>query len=223
MKNTFFAQRLKEARTSQNLTQAELAKKAGVTAATVSAYESANGTKGKNPSLENAEKLANALGVSLDWLCARSVNNSNIQITDFLRMLVKLSEQSIVRVDKIDLTHREAFKAYPSIAETIDFDEYYMLRNLDETDGVKFEYWRNVVGFGNNQIDYFLDKWAEMEKLRDNRTIDDELYNFWLEKQFLEIDKKQKQDEDFYNEIMNANANTEDKATQGGENNVNNP
>ena len=28
MKNTFFAQRLKEARTSQNLTQAELAKKA---------------------------------------------------------------------------------------------------------------------------------------------------------------------------------------------------
>lgn len=223
MKNTFFAQRLKEARTSQNLTQAELAKKAGVTAATVSAYESANGTKGKNPSLENAEKLANALGVSLDWLCARSVNNSNIQITDFLRMLVKLSEQSIVRVDKIDLTHREAFKAYPSIAETIDFDEYNMLRDLEETNGVKFEYWRNVVGFGNNQIDYFLNKWAEMEKLRNNRTIDDELYNFWLEKQFLEIDKKQKQDEDFYNELLNANANTEDKATQGGENNGNNP
>lgn len=223
MKNTFFAQRLKEARTSQNLTQAELAKKAGVTAATVSAYESANGTKGKNPSLENAEKLANALGVSLDWLCARSVNNSNIQITDFLRMLVKLSEQSIVRVDKIDLTHREAFKAYPSIAETIDFDEYNMLRDLEETNGVKFEYWRNVVGFGNNQIDYFLNKWAEMEKLHNNRTIDDELYNFWLEKQFLEIDKKQKQDEDFYNELLNANTNTEDKATQGGDTDVNNP
>ena len=62
-----------------------------------------------------------------------------------------------------------------------------------------------------------------MEKLRNNRTIDDELYNFWLEKQFLEIDKKQKQDEDFYNELLNANANTEDKATQGGENNGNNP
>lgn len=223
MKNTFFAQRLKEARTSQNLTQAELAKKAGVTAATVSAYESANGTKGKNPSLENAEKLANALGVSLDWLCARSVNNSNIQITDFLRMLVKLSEQSIVRVDKIDLTHREAFKAYPNIAETIDFDEYNMLRDLEKTNGVKFEYWRNVVGFGNNQIDYFLNKWAEMEKLHNNRTIDDELYNFWLEKQFLEIDKKQKQDEEFYNEMMNANTNTEDKTTQGGDTDVNNP
>lgn len=223
MKNTFFAQRLKEARTSQNLTQAELANKAGVTAATVSAYESANGAKGKNPSLENAEKLANALGVSLDWLCARSANNSNIQITDFLRMLVKLSEQSIVRVDKIDFTHYEAFKTYPNIAQTIDFDEYNMLRDLDESQNVTFEYWRNVVGFGNNQIDYFLDKWAKMEKLRNNRTIDDELYNFWLEKQFLEIDKKQKQDEEFYNELMNANTNTEDKEMQGGGTDVNNP
>lgn len=62
-----FAKRLREARQKAGLTQAELAKKADTTAATVSSYES-TGTI-KKASLDLAISFAEALGVSLDWLC----------------------------------------------------------------------------------------------------------------------------------------------------------
>ncbi len=67
--DNIFAKRLKEARLSAGLKQSDLAEKAGITAASISAYESTDLTKGKNPSLENAKAIAKALNVSLDWLC----------------------------------------------------------------------------------------------------------------------------------------------------------
>lgn len=65
---TIFAKRLKEARIKAGMTQADIAAKTNMTAASISAYENADGTKGKNPSLENAKAIAESLGVSLDWL-----------------------------------------------------------------------------------------------------------------------------------------------------------
>ena len=91
MNNTIFAERLKEARTAAKLTQSELSKKADVAAATISAYESADGTKGKNPSLDNAQKLANALNVSLDWLSGRVSTNEN-NTKAFLLCFIQLFE-----------------------------------------------------------------------------------------------------------------------------------
>ena len=95
---TLFAKRLKDARIKAGLTQGELSKKAGMTAASVSAYESSDGTKGKNPSLENAKSLAEALGVSLDWLCGMSEKpqdcenfiQDTMSLRDLLRCLVPL-------------------------------------------------------------------------------------------------------------------------------------
>lgn len=66
-----FARRLRKARERAKLRQCDLSEKAGVTAATISAYESYDGSKGKRPSLDNALKLATALNVSLDWLCGQ--------------------------------------------------------------------------------------------------------------------------------------------------------
>lgn len=62
------AQRIKSLRLSLKLTQREFAKKAGCTAATLSAYE--NGSK--SPSLEIVKGIAEAFNISIDWLCGLS-------------------------------------------------------------------------------------------------------------------------------------------------------
>lgn len=60
-----FSDRIKRSRQSQKMNQKQLAQKAGLTGTTISSYEQGN----KSPTLENAVKLAHALGCSLDWLC----------------------------------------------------------------------------------------------------------------------------------------------------------
>ena len=68
-----FSERLKAARTAKHISQADLAKAVGVSAATISSYETVNGAK--IPSLDKAEAIANELGVSLDWLCGHETND----------------------------------------------------------------------------------------------------------------------------------------------------
>lgn len=96
---TTFAKRLKEARLKAGLTQAELAKKANTTAATISSYESVGGVK--KASLDLAMSFAKALNVSLDWLCGiddKIINTTNItdfSAKDYLYSLVRtISEMS---------------------------------------------------------------------------------------------------------------------------------
>ncbi len=224
MNTTIFAQRLKEARTAAKLTQAELCKMSGVTAATISAYESADGSKGKNPSLDNALKLAQALGISLDWLCGSIVSKPQIQITDFLKMLVKLDENiTPVSVDKVDFVGTDIQKILPDAYNLISIDDWLEAQSIANDIHEKFSYLLYPISFNDWRINGFLQGWENMRKLYHNRTIDKDLYEIWLEKQYAEIDKKQKQDEEFYNELLNANANTEDTATQGGDTDVNNP
>lgn|SRR6056297_3308929 len=59
-----FAQRLKKARTDKGLSQTELAKQVGIHYTQIGRYE----TKGAQPSADVLSKLANALGVSSDFL-----------------------------------------------------------------------------------------------------------------------------------------------------------
>ncbi len=90
MSEYIFPKRLKEARQNKGLNMAELAEKTGITASAISSYERAeeNGkTKPKIPSIENAMKLAIALGVSIDWLCgidsiSENSNYSEMQIAE---------------------------------------------------------------------------------------------------------------------------------------------
>lgn len=62
---SIFAVRIKELRTSLNMTQRDFAGFIGCTAATLSAYE--NGAK--SPSLEIVKTIAQKCNVSIDWLC----------------------------------------------------------------------------------------------------------------------------------------------------------
>lgn len=70
-----FAKRLKQARQAKGLTQRQLAEKAGTTQNTISTYEK-NGQK-QFPSVTMAAKLADALEVSIDWLCGRTDNQES--------------------------------------------------------------------------------------------------------------------------------------------------
>lgn len=62
-----FSQRLKKLRTDKHLTQAQVAKRVGVTASMVSSYE----TDIRLPSYEVMIRLADLFGVSVDYLLGR--------------------------------------------------------------------------------------------------------------------------------------------------------
>lgn len=59
-----FKERLKDLRETKELTQAQLAKRLGVTRATISGYE----TKGNQPDQERLIQLSDVLEVSIDYL-----------------------------------------------------------------------------------------------------------------------------------------------------------
>jgi len=63
-----FAQRLRQARKEKKMTQAELAEKIGMTQGGYTSYEIAR----REPSIKGLVNLADALNVSLDWLCGRT-------------------------------------------------------------------------------------------------------------------------------------------------------
>ena len=89
-----FPTRLKQAREAAGLKQNQLAEMIGVTAQTISAYESTKENKGKTPALDKATHLAALLGVSLDWLCGsqKSMSNSDedINLEQFFKKFVNL-------------------------------------------------------------------------------------------------------------------------------------
>lgn len=60
--------RIKETRTKRKMTQAEIAEKLGIWQTAYSHYE----TGARDISLEMASKIADILGVSLDYLAGRS-------------------------------------------------------------------------------------------------------------------------------------------------------
>lgn len=96
-----FSERLKTVRTKKGLSQADLAKMIGVSSATISSYETANGAK--IPSLNKAEAIAETLEVSLDWLCGLTAPDSQEQSTiDVLKGLA-----DAIGVLKLDVNYFE--------------------------------------------------------------------------------------------------------------------
>lgn len=204
MDNNIFSKRLKEAREKAGLKQSELAKKSGVTSATISAYENSDGNKGKNPSLDNAMKLANALGVSLDWLCGLAVTKDSIQISDFVKMLVKLSEEIDITIDSADFADTDVQKMLPNAFDSIH-NEYYSEFNIARQSACEFatfHYDLGMVCFSHYLIDNFLREWQKIRVLHDTGTIDDNLYNLWLNQQYQEMDKKQERDRKQYEHLI---------------------
>lgn len=91
--NCIFAKNLKKARENAKMTQAKLAEKADVTSATISAFERLTAEEGKLPTLRVVRKLAEALGISIDWLCGYEVKtNITIAFMTIIKALNPLIE-----------------------------------------------------------------------------------------------------------------------------------
>lgn len=159
---SILANRIKELRKNEKLTQREFAKKVGCTAATLSAYE--NGSK--SPSLDIVKGIAEKCNVSLDWLCGLSdKEKENIEIKTYsdLYNLLFLIESSVkclafgnIRISASRLDSEEGYVEYDEIIKSIYFD--------------------------NATIVAFLNEWEKMKSLHDLVTIDDDVYNLWKEK-----------------------------------------
>ena len=154
-----FATRLKESRAKLNLTQKDLAAKAEISAGTLSAYESGN----KTPNIDTAMKLADILGVSLDWLCGRdgaSVSDRLETCGDAIALIDKLLRSDLrVAIDAVERFDNEGH-----------FDEYCAR-----------------IEIFNSPLIQFFDGWKDVLRLYKQNTIGDEMYNPWLEKQVIKM------------------------------------
>ena len=161
-----FAKNLKSARERAGMKQNELAEKVNVTPQTISAYEkSAAGSKGKNPTLENALAIAEALHVSLDKLCgredscaARSSEKTKREIAEDFVFLNNVQDIEFSTVTIEEFTpHGLSDVEYPAI----------IIREP------------NIVRF--------IQSWYKIKKLYNDGTIDNELYNLWLDKHINDV------------------------------------
>lgn len=93
--NDSFATRLKQLRQKMNLSQRDFAESLGISAMSISTYESNT----KSPSIETVIKIANTYNVSIDWLCGlRSISALNEKpqnYSDIIRLLFKIEESNI--------------------------------------------------------------------------------------------------------------------------------
>lgn len=104
-----FANRLKAVRSQKNISQAELAKVAGVSAATISSYENPNGAK--VPTLDKASAIATHLGVTLDYLCGEDTAAASIVDFDidlYLRSLVIVLSETMTDFTKYETNYGNA-------------------------------------------------------------------------------------------------------------------
>lgn len=167
-----FSNRLKELRTSKNMTQKQFADLVGTTSVTLSAYE--NNTK--KPSLDIVKKIAEKCKVSIDWLCGLSdMQNRESEpykvetYSDFIQFIFKLEETNLaIRLNSF--THSP------------------------ETDACE-------IGFHDYIIKFLLTSWVKTGALYKDGTIDETIYTAWKEKIVKDFDTKLLAEPDRYSEF----------------------
>lgn len=155
MNEYVFPKRLKEARQNKGLNMAELAEKTGITASAISSYEKAEGngkSKPKIPSVENAMKLAIALGVSIDWLCGMDLATSNSEFTE-----IQIAEKCLSAVEILLQV------CYNSEVDLVQYNEFS--KHGDYTEIKLF----------NTLISKFADELKSAYSLTDNSNLSDEV------------------------------------------------
>lgn len=143
---------------AKGITQKELAKAVGVTAATLSSYK--NGTK--SPTLPVAAAIAKELGVSLDWLCdmdsLSEAKPANVTYSDVIQALVNLSNLTDVNIDTATLQVNGGY----DVVECIYFND--------------------------SVLAHFLEEWKQVKSLLDGGTITRNLYEPWVAQQLRDYD-----------------------------------
>lgn len=158
--NNNLSMRIKELRTSKNLTQKELAETLNISTVSVSSYE----TGVKTPSLDMIINISQKCNVSIDWLCG-------------------LSDK--MTLDKHITTYKDLFQLLIAVLDT-----RYVNKEAPVIDEIDAEFSRVRFTFHDDvNIQNFFSKWCDMFKLYSTGTIDEELYQMWLEKQLKEYDR----------------------------------
>ena len=160
IKNEILPSRLKEVRTSLNLTQYAFAERIGMSAVMVSGLE--NGTK--IPSFNLITTIATEFNVSIDWLCglseSRYFDNSIHTYSDLFRMLVNILEYHYTAEDETEVP----------IIRYINCEEEQFPVSLQFMEDDNYR--------------TFLTAWIKIFKLYNEGTIEKDLYELWLEKEF---------------------------------------
>jgi transcriptional regulator with XRE-family HTH domain len=124
---SIFSKRLKELRKNHMTTQEELAKYLGVGRPTIAGYE----TKGKQPSFEILDKIADFFNVSIDYLLGRS----NIERPEGMRLMdspdKNYTDNEIVNeIEKLSLESQEDLKKLIELYKIRDMQK----RNAEDND-----------------------------------------------------------------------------------------
>lgn len=158
--NNIVSERIKELRTIKGLTQREFAESINVSVVSVSSYE----TGVKTPSLDMIICIAQNYNISIDWLCGLSDNMVYNNITtykDLIKLFIAL------------LNTRYENKPTTPIINIINTDNASVVLTLSE----------------DKNFQSFFSKWYDIFKLYCEKTIDEDLYKMWIEKQLKEYDR----------------------------------
>lgn len=160
---SLFGENLKKTREALGLTQKDLAIEAGVTAASLSAYEN----QSKSPSLEVAQKISEALNVSLDYLCGNQPKEIRT-FSEFVKSFTSCIESgglqfeysSFLENGKL-IENAEAhgasyfFKVHPALSDFIkDYNNVYNLYRSGTISRKLYDLWITDQIMKNNNIDF---------------------------------------------------------------------
>lgn len=153
--------RIKELRTNKKLTQKELAEALNISTVSVSSYE----TGAKTPSLDMIINISQQYNVSIDWLCG-------------------LSDK--MTLDNHITTYKELFRLFITVLDA----RYENKENIPIIDTIDTETSAVCLTLHDDKnFQNFFSKWCDIFKLHCEGTIDDDLYQMWIEKQLDWYDK----------------------------------
>ncbi|MDR1002077.1 MAG: helix-turn-helix domain-containing protein [Oscillospiraceae bacterium] len=176
---------IKEIRMKKKLTLSEFAEILSLSISTVAGWERGI----KKPSYDVLIDIANKFNVSLDWLCGIKTKDGNA---------IKTWGDAMRRIAELMFTHGDAFIDIKlDLFRDIDGDEAPRAVYLIFYDGYINDA-LNSKTYVANEIDFtykyelieesplslFLRKYKKMYDLYHNESIDDELFELWLEREY---------------------------------------
>lgn len=182
-----FKERLEILRKLKSITQKQLAEEINVSTATISSYE-----KGyKSPSAVIVKRIAEKYDVSMDWLCGLSDSMGERNITTYANIANRLFEfdESYKISIGLDLYELRSSYGNPDYEPISDSCIYFKRREDDKI------------------INDFLVDWKKMKELKEDGTIDEEVYTLWKEKTAKNLSRipiKSDNVNSEYNEITNS-------------------
>lgn len=156
-----FSSRIKELRKKSNQTQSQFAKFIGTTQGALSGYENGERT----PSYEILVAIAKKCNISIDWLCGLSDN---------------------MTFDNHVATYKDIFKLFITVLDA-RYENKEDIPIIDTIDTKTSKI--SLTLHDDKNFQDFFSKWYDIFKLHCDGTIDNDLYQMWINKQLNWYDK----------------------------------